>query len=143
MIIYQDAWSAFDRALPEAIVKMVPFVLTRAKACLQSLFRSKWQARSGDSLASIYFDNLPSQQESAVSMYFLDETDDWPEYEIIKEEIRRLDEKHVELQKELQGAESALLSDPANSELRSKADRLRNELEEIGKKLDDSLSMYR
>lgn len=78
-----------------------------------------------------------------MSMYFLDETDDWPEYEIIKEEIRRLDEKHVELQKELQGAESALLSDPANSELRSKADRLRNELEEIGKKLDDSLSMYR
>jgi hypothetical protein len=76
-------------------------------------------------------------------MYFYDETDDWPEYKIIKDNIHRLEMAHAELRKELQEANSAFMSDPANDDLRVRVDRLRNKLKEIERKLDESLSMYR
>jgi phage-related minor tail protein len=78
-----------------------------------------------------------------MSMYFLDETDDWPEYRTIREEIQRLDEQHVEVRKELQEVEAGLKSDPANEDLKVKVDVLTKKLKEVEKKLDDSLSMYR
>ena len=78
-----------------------------------------------------------------MSMYFLDETDDWPEYEIVKAEIQRLDQEHLELHKALREAECALQSDPANQDLKAGVDALREKLKETAKKLDESLSMYR
>jgi chromosome segregation ATPase len=78
-----------------------------------------------------------------MSMNFLDETDDWPEYQTIKDEIHRLEKEHLELRKELNAAESAYATDSANDDLRAKASRLRERLKDIEKKLDQSLSMYR
>jgi hypothetical protein len=87
--------------------------------------------------------NPPRWQEAAMSMYFVDDTDDWPEYQTIRDEIHRLDKEHLELRKELAEAEPAFKSDPANEVLRAKVDGLSKKLEEIEKKLDQSLSMYR
>ncbi|NIQ89257.1 MAG: hypothetical protein GWN93_09345 [Deltaproteobacteria bacterium] len=78
-----------------------------------------------------------------MSMYFYDDTDDWPEYKIIRDEIHRLETAHLEISKELQEAESVPLSNPANVDAKAKIERLKNKLKEIEKKLDESLSMYR
>ena len=78
-----------------------------------------------------------------MSMYFVDDTDDWPEYQTIRDEIHRLDKEHLELRKELEEAESAVKSDPANQDLEARVDGLNKQLKEIEKKLDESLSMYR
>ena len=78
-----------------------------------------------------------------MSMYFLDETDDWPEYKTIRDEIQRLDEQHIELRKQLQEVEAELKSDPKNEVFKLKIDVLTKKLKEVEKKLDDSLSMYR
>jgi len=76
-------------------------------------------------------------------MNFLDETDDWPEYEIVKDYIRRLDIAHLQLRKELKETEAALRSDPANEELQNRIDGFKKKLQEMEKKLDGTLSMYR
>ena len=78
-----------------------------------------------------------------MSMYFFDDTDDWPEYQTIRDEIHGLDKQYLELREELNAAESAFESDPSNEELKAKVDWLKKKLEEIAKKLDESLSMYR
>jgi uncharacterized coiled-coil DUF342 family protein len=78
-----------------------------------------------------------------MSMYFLDDTDDWPEYETIRDEIHGLDKQYLELREELKGAESALKSDSSNAALKTRVDWLKKKLEAIEKKLDESLSMYR
>jgi len=78
-----------------------------------------------------------------MSMNFLDETDDWPEYEIVKDYIRRLDIAHLQLRKELKETEAALRSDPANEELQNRIDGFKKKLQEMEKKLDGTLSMYR
>ena len=78
-----------------------------------------------------------------MSMYFYDETDDWPEYKIVKDNIHRLETAHVEFRKKLHEAESVFRSDPENNELKAGVDRLKKELKEIEKRLDDSMSMYR
>lgn len=78
-----------------------------------------------------------------MSMYFYDETDDWPEYQIIKDEIHRLEKEHLEIRKKLQEAESAFGSNPSDADLRAKVDGLKKKLKEIEKKLDGSLSLYR
>ena len=78
-----------------------------------------------------------------MSMYFLDETDAWPEFEIVKDDIRRLDIAHLQLFKELKEIEAALRSDPANEELQARIDGLKKTLKEMEKKLDGSLSMCR
>jgi hypothetical protein len=76
-------------------------------------------------------------------MYFYDETDDWPEYQIIKDDIRRLRKEHLEIRKELQEAESAFGSDHSDKVLKANAHRLKKKLKEIKKKLDGSLRLYR
>jgi hypothetical protein len=76
-------------------------------------------------------------------MYFYDDTDDWPEYKIIRDEIHRLEIAHLELSKELQEVESTSISNPANVQAKAKIDGLKKKLKEIEKKLDESLSMYR
>ena len=78
-----------------------------------------------------------------MSMYFYDDTDDWPEYKIIKDDIHRLEVAHFELRKELQEAESACISDPENENLKAKVELLKKKLKEIEKRLNESLSMYR
>ncbi len=55
-----------------------------------------------------------------MSMYFLDETDDWPEYKVIRDEINQLDRTLIELQKQLQDAETELRSAPENDEVKSR-----------------------
>jgi hypothetical protein len=82
-------------------------------------------------------------QGPVMSMYFYDDTDDWPEYKIIKDDIHRLEVLHVEFRKELQEAESARISDPENENLKAKVDVLKKKLKEIEKRLNESLSMYR
>jgi len=78
-----------------------------------------------------------------MSMYFYDDTDDWPEYKIIKDEIHRLEVALHDLRKQLQEVETVFLSDPTNGDLRTKAVGLEKKLKKIEKKLSESLSMYR
>jgi lipid II:glycine glycyltransferase (peptidoglycan interpeptide bridge formation enzyme) len=76
-------------------------------------------------------------------MYFYDDTDDWPEYKVIKDEIHRLEMEHLEVSKELQEVQSAFMSNPANEDAKAKIDGLKQKLKEIEKKLNESPSMYR
>ena len=78
-----------------------------------------------------------------MSMYFYDDTDDWPEYKVIKDEIHRLEMAHLEFRKKLRQAESTFRSDPSNEDLRARVDGFKKKLKEIEKILDESLSMYR
>jgi len=78
-----------------------------------------------------------------MSMYFYDETDDWPEYKIIRDDIRRLEKNHVEIRKKLLETESALGSNPLNKDLKVEVDELKKKLKKIEKKLEESLSLYR
>jgi len=78
-----------------------------------------------------------------MSMYFYDETDDWPEYEIIRNDIRRLEKEYIETQKELLDAESALGSNSLNPDLKVEVKVLKEKLKGIEKKLEQSLSLYR
>ncbi len=78
-----------------------------------------------------------------MSMYFYDDTDDWPEYKIIKDDIHSLEVAHLEFRKELQEAEAAFVSDPADKDLKAKVDELKKKLKETEKRLNESLSMYR
>jgi hypothetical protein len=87
--------------------------------------------------------NPQRKQEAAMSMYFYDETDDWPEYQIIKDDIRGMEKEHLEIRKELQEIESAFGSDPSSALLKAKVHRLKKKMKEIEKKLDESLSLYR
>jgi hypothetical protein len=76
-------------------------------------------------------------------MYFYDDTDDWPEYKIVKDDIHSLEMAHVEFHKELLEAESAIISDPTNDDLMAKIGRLKQKLADIEQRLNESLSMYR
>jgi chromosome segregation ATPase len=87
--------------------------------------------------------NSQRKQEAAMSMYFYDETDDWPEYQIIKEDIHRLEKEHAEIRKELQEAEAAFGSHPEDKDLKTKVDGLKKTLKEIENRLEKSSSLYR
>jgi len=76
-------------------------------------------------------------------MYFYDETDDWPEYQIIKDDIRRLDKEYLEIRKELQEVESAFGSHPEDKDLKAKVVGLKKTLKEIEDKLEKSSNLYR
>jgi Mg2+ and Co2+ transporter CorA len=76
-------------------------------------------------------------------MNFYDDTDDWPEYKIIKDDIHHLEVAHLKYHKELQEVESASMSDPANDDLKARVVELKKKLKEIEKTLNESLSMYR
>ncbi len=78
-----------------------------------------------------------------MSMYFYDDTDDWPEYKIIKDDIHRLEIAQLEFRKELKEAEYAAISDPSDKDLRAKVEGLKIQLKEIERRLNESLSMYR
>ena len=78
-----------------------------------------------------------------MSMYFYDETDDWPEYQIIKDDIRRLEKEYFEIRKELQEVESVFGADCSDAVLKAKVNGLKEKMKEIEKKLDGSLSLYR
>jgi len=88
-------------------------------------------------------DKRQKLQGPVMSMYFYDDTDDWPEYKIIKDYIHRLELARLEFGKELQEAEAASILDPANENLKDKVDELKKKLKEIEKTLSESLSMYR
>jgi uncharacterized protein YceH (UPF0502 family) len=76
-------------------------------------------------------------------MYFLDETDDWPEYQTVRDEIHRLEMKRVAVLEALSVAQSAFASGIVNEDLQAKVEALKVELGETERKLDESLSMYR
>ena len=82
-------------------------------------------------------------QGPLMSMYFYDDTDDWPEYKVIKDDIHRWEVAHLEFRKELREAEVACASDPANQDLRAKVNELKIKLKETEKRLNESLNMYR
>ena len=75
-----------------------------------------------------------------MSMYFYDETDDWPEYDIVKLDIHRLENEYLESRKLLKEAESASMSDPANNDLKAKVDELKIKMKEIENRLAASMS---
>jgi hypothetical protein len=87
--------------------------------------------------------DFQAKKENTMSMYFLDDTEDWPEYKIIKNEIHRLEKEYFEFIKKLQEAESALRFDIENAELNAKVDQLKKKLKKIEKRLNESLNMYR
>jgi len=78
-----------------------------------------------------------------MSMYFYDETDDWPEYQIIKDDIHRLEKEYVEIRKKLQEAESAFGPEDSDTALHAKVHGLKKKMKEIEQKLDGSLRLYR
>ena len=78
-----------------------------------------------------------------MSMYFYDETDDWPEYAIIKQDIQRLENEYLQSRKLLQEAESAFRSDPANENLKARVDVLKIKVNEIETRLTGSMDLYR
>lgn len=78
-----------------------------------------------------------------MSMNFLDETDDWPEYQVVRDEIRRLENERLEIENALEKAESALRSDPDSTDLALEVNRLRENLKAAEKKLDETMIMYR
>ena len=78
-----------------------------------------------------------------MSMYFYDETDDWPEYQVIKDDIRRLEKEYLEIQKELQETESSFASHSENKNLKARADDLKKKLVEIENRLEKSSNLYR
>ena len=78
-----------------------------------------------------------------MSMYFYDDTDDWPEYKIIKDDIRHLEKEHLEIRKKIQEFESAVESGSSDAALNAKIYGLKKKMEEIDKKLDGTLSLYR
>jgi hypothetical protein len=78
-----------------------------------------------------------------MSMNFLDETDDWPEYQTIRDEIQRLEEEYLLLSRELEAATSGRPSDAAVNDRQAKVSDLRARLLTVQRKLDASLSLYR
>mgnify|MGYP000386240253 CR=1 FL=1 len=78
-----------------------------------------------------------------MSMNFLDETDDWPEYQTIRDEIRRLETEYNELSREVQAIQSTPVPDAEAKALPKRVDSLQSKLKEVRKKLDASLSLYR
>ncbi len=78
-----------------------------------------------------------------MSMYFYEETDDWPEYQIVRDEIQHLEKIRIKTRDELHEAESALRSDPENEKLKARVYGLKKTLRSIEKTLNESLSMYR
>jgi hypothetical protein len=86
--------------------------------------------------------NPKRKLEVVMSMYFYDETDDWPEYQIIKDDIYRMEKEHVEIRKELQEAESAFASHPDDKDLKTKLDGLKHKLKEIENRLENSSTLY-
>lgn len=78
-----------------------------------------------------------------MSMYFYDETDDWLEYQIIKDDIHRLEKEHVEIRKIIQEAEPAFGSHPENKDLKARVDGLKEKLKEIENRLEKSSDLYR
>lgn len=78
-----------------------------------------------------------------MSMYFLDETDDWPEYKVVRDRINQLDREFLELQKQLQKAETDLPAEPDDGKLEAGIDLLKQRLQEIAVQLNESLRMYR
>lgn len=78
-----------------------------------------------------------------MSMYFYDETDDWPEYDIIKQDIHRLENEYLESRKLLQEAESAIRTDPADKNLKAKVDELKSQVKEMERRLTGSMNLYR
>ena len=78
-----------------------------------------------------------------MSMNFLDDTNDWPEYQIIKNDIHRLEKEHLEFSKELQEGESTLRVDIVNAELKAKVNQLKKKLKKIEKRLNESLNLFR
>lgn len=78
-----------------------------------------------------------------MSMYFYDETDDWPEYQVIQDDIHRLEKEHNQIRKELHEAESSFASNPENKGLKAKLDGLKNKLKEVENRLEKSSNLYR
>ena len=78
-----------------------------------------------------------------MSMYFYDETDDWPEYDSIKQDIHLLENEYLESRKLLREAESAIRTDPADKNLRAKVDELKNKVKDIERRLTGAMGLYR
>ena len=78
-----------------------------------------------------------------MSMYFYDETDDWPEYKIIKDDIHRLEKEQLEIRKELHKIESSFASHPENRGLKAKLDALKNKLKKVEDRLEKSSNLFR
>jgi predicted nuclease with TOPRIM domain len=92
----------------------------------------------------IYDEGEPKKIQGAVmSMYFYDETDDWPEYQIIKDDIHRLEKEHNQIQRELHKVESSFASNPENKALKDKLDGLKKRLKEVENRLEKSSDLYR
>jgi hypothetical protein len=78
-----------------------------------------------------------------MSMYFYDETDDWPEYQIIRDDLHRLEKEQVSIRKDLQETESAFISHPKDKDLKAKLNGLKIKLKEIEDRLEKSSGLYR
>jgi hypothetical protein len=83
------------------------------------------------------------KQEAAMSMYFYDETDDWPEYQIIKDDIHRLEKEQLEIRNELHKIESSFASHPENEDLKAKLDALKNKLKKVENRFEKSSNLFR
>ena len=60
-----------------------------------------------------------------MSMWFFDETGDLPEYQALREEVRRLEKEYLELRVLLKEAEEALRAAPEDDYLKAKVHYLK------------------
>ena len=78
-----------------------------------------------------------------MSMFFYEDTDDWPEYQSVKDDIRRLEIAQLDCYREIQAIESVLKSAPNDQALQAGFIRLKQKLKTVQQKLDEASSMYR
>jgi seryl-tRNA synthetase len=82
-------------------------------------------------------------REAAMSMYFLDETDDWPEYRVVRDEVQRLETERNEVARELERTEAGCEGGIADKDLKLGIEVLKKRLKDIEEKLSASLTLYR
>lgn len=78
-----------------------------------------------------------------MSMYFLDDTDDWPEYHTVRDEIRRLESSRAQIVEALRQTGDYPAPGCADGHSNERVIQLEDALRNVDEKLHESMSMYR
>lgn len=77
-----------------------------------------------------------------MSMWFFDETGDLPEYQALREEVRRLEKEYLELRVLLKEAEAALRAAPDDEYLKARVQYFRKRVQGLEEKPPRLASEY-
>ncbi|MCU0587359.1 MAG: hypothetical protein MUF52_04310 [Syntrophobacteraceae bacterium] len=78
-----------------------------------------------------------------MSMNFLDEMDEWPEYHTVREVVIQLEKEHLQLCQDLEAIESGPVSEATARELKTRVESIQKRLREVRGKLTEALDLYR